>query len=92
MGLNDALLANIRRCKYVKPTPVQKYAIPIGMAGRDMMACAQTGSGKTAAFVFPILAQLMASGYEPKGRERVVSGVLHEIKILVYGVNYFVAG
>jgi hypothetical protein len=72
LDLGDALLANIRRCKYTKPTPVQKYAIPIGLAGRDMMACAQTGSGKTAAFCFPIIAGLLKSGYQPTGRQRKV--------------------
>ncbi|KAK6124603.1 hypothetical protein DH2020_041658 [Rehmannia glutinosa] len=55
IDLGDALNLNIRRCKYVKPTPVQRYAIPISLAGRDLMACAQTGSGKTAAFAFPLL-------------------------------------
>ena len=46
-GLGDAFLANVKKAKFEKPTPVQKYAIPIIMAGRDLMACAQTGSGKT---------------------------------------------
>lgn len=59
IDLGDALNDNIRRCKYVKPTPVQKHAIPISLDGRDLMACAQTGSGKTAAFCFPIIAGIM---------------------------------
>ncbi|CAE1321294.1 DDX4 [Acanthosepion pharaonis] len=55
------LLTNIHRAKYDKPTPVQKNAIPIIHAGRDLMACAQTGSGKTAAFVLPVLNSLLKS-------------------------------
>jgi len=47
--------------KYVKPTPVQRHAIPIFLAGRDLMVCAQTGSGKTAAFCFPIVSGIMRS-------------------------------
>ncbi|KAL8456263.1 hypothetical protein ACS0TY_034469 [Phlomoides rotata] len=59
IDLGDALNLNIRRCKYVKPTPVQRHAIPISLAGRDLMACAQTGSGKTAAFCFPIISGIL---------------------------------
>ncbi|KAL8255557.1 hypothetical protein R6Q59_030624 [Mikania micrantha] len=59
IDLGEALNLNIRRCKYVKPTPVQRYAIPISLSGRDLMACAQTGSGKTAAFCFPIISGIM---------------------------------
>lgn len=61
IDLGEALNMNIKRCKYVKPTPVQRYAIPISLAGRDLMACAQTGSGKTAAFCFPIISGIMKS-------------------------------
>ncbi|GAV90787.1 DEAD domain-containing protein, partial [Cephalotus follicularis] len=61
IDLGEALNLNIRRCKYVKPTPVQRYAIPISLEGRDLMACAQTGSGKTAAFCFPIISGIMTS-------------------------------
>ena len=46
-NLYDAFLRNVRKAKYEKPTPIQKYGIPIIAAGRDVMGCAQTGSGKT---------------------------------------------
>eukprot|EP01018_Ginkgo_biloba_P026160 Gb_09460 [translate_table: standard] len=52
IDLGDALNQSIRRCKYVKPTLVQRYAIPILLARRDITACAQTNSGKTTAFCF----------------------------------------
>ncbi|XP_059729818.1 probable ATP-dependent RNA helicase DDX4 [Haemorhous mexicanus] len=56
------LTVNIAKAGYSKPTPVQKYSIPIILAGRDLMACAQTGSGKTAAFLVPVVAQMMRDG------------------------------
>lgn len=70
VDLGPSLMSNIRRCKYTKPTPVQRYSIPIGLAGRDMMACAQTGSGKTAAFCFPIIANILRKGFRPGPRGR----------------------
>jgi ATP-dependent RNA helicase DDX3X len=60
--LGQSLYDNIIRARYTKPTPVQKYSIPIGLSGRDLMACAQTGSGKTAGFLFPTLATMLRSG------------------------------
>lgn len=73
IDLGDALNQNIRRCKYVKPTPVQRHAIPISLAGRDLMACAQTGSGKTAAFCFPIISGIMRAQnvQRPRGSRTV---------------------
>ncbi|KDP21899.1 hypothetical protein JCGZ_03037 [Jatropha curcas] len=73
IDLGEALNQNIRRCKYVKPTPVQRHAIPIIIGGRDLMACAQTGSGKTAAFCFPIISGIMREQYvqRPRGPRTV---------------------
>jgi len=60
-GLRPILVENITKSGYNVPTPVQKHAIPIISAGRDLMACAQTGSGKTAAFLLPVLHKLIES-------------------------------
>ncbi|WFD33419.1 RNA helicase [Malassezia cuniculi] len=59
------LVANIQLARYTTPTPVQKYSIPIVAAGRDLMGCAQTGSGKTGGFLFPILSALFTHGPPP---------------------------
>ncbi|XP_066278962.1 ATP-dependent RNA helicase DDX4-like [Branchiostoma lanceolatum] len=61
-GLYETFRANVAKAKYDRPTPVQKYSIPIILGGRDLMACAQTGSGKTAAFLLPVLTGMMNEG------------------------------
>ncbi|CAN8279908.1 unnamed protein product [Cochlearia groenlandica] len=73
IDLGEALNLNIRRCKYVRPTPVQRHAIPILLGERDLMACAQTGSGKTAAFCFPIISGIMKDQHvqRPRGARTV---------------------
>lgn len=63
--LTEIIRSNIALARYDTPTPVQKYAIPIIIARRDVMACAQTGSGKTAAFLVPILNQMFEHGPPP---------------------------
>ncbi|KAF9523377.1 P-loop containing nucleoside triphosphate hydrolase protein [Crepidotus variabilis] len=60
--LDKVLLENIGYAHYTTPTPVQKYSIPIVAGGRDLMACAQTGSGKTGGFLFPILSASFSDG------------------------------
>jgi len=61
LGLNPALLKALTAEGYETPTPIQAQAIPIVMAGRDLLGIAQTGTGKTAAFALPILHRLDAT-------------------------------
>ncbi|KAF8813004.1 ATP-dependent RNA helicase ded-1 [Phlegmacium glaucopus] len=63
--LDPLLLENIGLAMYTTPTPVQKYSVPIVAGGRDLMACAQTGSGKTGGFLFPILSASFSEGPRP---------------------------
>ncbi|MEN6428889.1 MAG: DEAD/DEAH box helicase, partial [Phycisphaerales bacterium] len=55
MGLSDPLLRGVLASGYTTPTEIQSQAIPAVLSGRDLIGCAQTGTGKTAAFVLPIL-------------------------------------
>jgi ATP-dependent RNA helicase RhlE len=59
LGLHSSLVQACREMRYTQPTPVQAEAIPLILAGRDLIATAQTGTGKTAAFLLPILHQLL---------------------------------
>jgi ATP-dependent RNA helicase RhlE len=58
-GLDSSLLRGIKELGFIRPTPIQAEAIPPGVQGRDIIACAQTGSGKTAAFLLPIVNRLI---------------------------------
>jgi ATP-dependent RNA helicase RhlE len=69
LGLHPSLVQATREMRYVEPTPVQAQAIPAILAGRDLIATAQTGTGKTAAFLLPILHRLLAV---PAGRTQAL--------------------
>jgi ATP-dependent RNA helicase RhlE len=58
LGLETGLLESVRAFGYQRPTPIQGQAIPLVLAGRDVIGCAQTGTGKTAAFIMPSLQRL----------------------------------
>lgn len=62
LGLNAKLVQNITAKGYDKPSPIQAQAIPLVLAGGDLMAAAQTGTGKTAAFTLPLLQRLKGAG------------------------------
>ncbi len=75
LRLTEPLLRAVRTARYVHPTPIQAQAIPLVLAGRDVLGCAQTGTGKTAAFALPILQRLSersARATAPAGRVRVL--------------------
>ncbi len=61
LGLDEPLLRALQREGYVHPTPIQQQAIPVLLQGNDLIGCAQTGTGKTAAFSLPILQLLTRS-------------------------------
>nr|AYQ74369.1 DEAD/DEAH box helicase [Cohnella candidum] len=75
LKLNPAILKALRQENYAKPTPIQEQAIPAVLAGKDVFGCAQTGTGKTAAFSLPIIHKLSQPG-KPNGPRRIRSLIL----------------
>lgn len=69
LGLSEALLQDLADAGFASPTPIQEQALPPALAGRDVIGCAQTGTGKTAAFVIPIVERLAAL---PKGQPKAL--------------------
>ena len=69
LHLHRNLLKGVKELGFLRPTPVQLEAIPPAVAGRDVLACAMTGSGKTAAFILPILNRLIE---KPRGTTRAL--------------------
>jgi ATP-dependent RNA helicase RhlE len=69
LQLHPSLLAGIKELGFAKPTPIQAEAVPPALEGKDVLACAMTGSGKTVAFLLPILQKLIA---KPRGKTRAL--------------------
>ncbi|EMI8338638.1 ATP-dependent RNA helicase RhlE [Proteus mirabilis] len=76
LGLSEALLRAIDEQGYKTPTPIQQQAIEPILVGKDVLASAQTGTGKTAAFTLPILEKLATSAEKTKGRKPVKALIL----------------
>merc|ERR1719162_2889918 len=60
--MNAGLKRNIERMRYQLPTPIQKHSIPLAVSKQDLMCCAQTGSGKTCAFLLPVIISTTTKG------------------------------
>jgi ATP-dependent RNA helicase RhlE len=70
LALCEPILRNLQAAGYREATPIQQKAIPKLLAGRDLIGCAQTGTGKTAAFALPTLQRLITSAVPPSGAAR----------------------
>ncbi|PBC26216.1 ATP-dependent RNA helicase [Apis cerana cerana] len=81
-GIPKKLINNIINCGYQYPTPIQMQAIPVMLQGRQILACAPTGSGKTAAFLLPIIHHL--GGPENKGFRAVILSPTRELAKQTY--------
>ncbi len=68
LGLIEPILDALKSEGYTKPTPIQSQSIPLLLQGHDLLACAQTGTGKTAAFAIPIIQHLTQQGEKPHRR------------------------
>ncbi|MDF0605061.1 DEAD/DEAH box helicase [Neisseriaceae bacterium TC5R-5] len=77
LGLSPEILRAIEEQGYTQPTPIQEKAIPLVLSGKDLLAAAQTGTGKTAAFILPILERLK------KYANNSVSPAMHPLRVLV---------
>jgi len=81
LGLHSALLSRCESLGFSEPTPIQKQAIPLVLDGEDIIACAETGTGKTAAFLLPVLHELIET--KSKGTAVLVLAPTRELAIQI---------
>ncbi len=87
LGLMPIILKNVRNAGYETPTPIQRSTIPLVMSGKDVLGCAQTGTGKTAAFALPMIQQMAKKPVRP-GQPRVIRQLIltptRELALQIY--------
>src|ERR1700754_5143330 len=88
LSLSPLMKANLARHGFVTPTPVQAEAIPAALAGKDLIATAQTGTGKTLAFALPIIEKLASmprtKGAGPAGVQAVILSPTRELAMQIH--------
>ncbi|WP_044203712.1 DEAD/DEAH box helicase [Flammeovirga sp. OC4] len=91
--LNDDLLDGIYSMNFREPTPIQAQAIPAILDGKDLIACAQTGTGKTAAFLLPIMDQIHMSDYDGTETHTIIIVPTRELALQIdyqiQGLSYY---
>ncbi len=83
----EPILKAIKEEGYTHPTPIQEQSIPILLNRKDLLGCAQTGTGKTAAFTIPILQHLFSSKNESKGQRKIKSLIITPTRELAIQIN-----
>ena len=79
LDLEDAVLDGLYDMNFEETTPVQEQTIPIILEGRDVIACAQTGTGKTAAYVLPIISELSRGGFPQDAVNAIIMAPTREL-------------
>lgn len=94
LNLEDAILDGLDAMNFQEATPVQEQTIPVILAKKDIIACAQTGTGKTAAYVLPIINELSKGGFSENAVNAVIMAPTRElaqqIDQQIAGFTYFV--
>ncbi|HXG59145.1 MAG TPA: DEAD/DEAH box helicase [Thermoanaerobaculia bacterium] len=83
LGLGPKITRAIREAGYIEPTPIQQRAIPVVLRGRDVIGIAQTGTGKTAAFVLPILERLAANPAARRAMRALIVAPTRELVVQI---------
>lgn len=87
LGIIDPILRAIADEGYTQPTPIQEQSIPILLKRKDLLGCAQTGTGKTAAFAIPILQHLYADRHNGQGRRKIKALVVTPTRELAIQIS-----
>ncbi|MEC0370656.1 DEAD/DEAH box helicase [Paenibacillus chibensis] len=87
LKIDPAILKALAKEKYAKPTPIQEQSIPAVLAGRDLLGCAQTGTGKTAAFAVPTIQLLSQQPHKPGTTRRIRSLILTPTRELALQID-----